>query len=84
LIRVSCQCSSSRSKRLSRLREQRAKQIETIQKKCGNGSIAFDVIPSKECIVLWSELEETMASIHTLAHEDMYFGLDAENRTYDV
>jgi hypothetical protein len=66
-----------RSKRLRNLQMLRDKQMTDIRKKCGSGSISFDVVPSKECIVLWSELEDTLTRIRRSSDTD---GMDdAEN-----
>jgi len=53
-------------KRLDTMRNLRDKQMKTIHEKCGSRSKSFDVIPTKECVILWSEFDETVNVIHRL------------------
>lgn len=62
------------------MRKIREKQTQAIKKVCAGKSISFDVIPSKECIIMWAELDETNTIIRQLREkidsskeEDLYW-----------
>lgn len=87
VVRPLATCNQSIQKRLSRMRKIREKQSQAIQRVCGGKSKSFDVIPSKECIIMWAELDETIKIIHQLRDkiesEDLYW-FEEEKRMYDV
>ena len=83
-----CKCNASTTRRLKQMRVLREKQTRALQSKCGGKSWSVDVIPTKECIAMWNELDETIEIIERLQRKkkssDELFWFEEENRMYDI